>query len=169
MLKVKTSLTSLSLQSNALGDYGGVAIADALANNTNLTKLDLSNNSLGEGTGIALGRALSINTSLTDLRLNGNNPLGRIGWEAIATAFRINSTVPFLSCTPLPYTPTDVPKMIWDEFHILNERNRKNHRMRTSTLQSLLSQQFEEQSKILRIDDMLRQTSNLKLGLANKK
>ena len=50
-LKLNSTLTTLDLCFNSLGENGGVAIAEALKLNSTLTTLDLSGNSLGENSG----------------------------------------------------------------------------------------------------------------------
>jgi internalin A len=71
-----TSLTSLNLSSNSIGEEGAKAIAQSL---TSLTSLDLSNNSIGDEGAKAIAQSL---TSLTSLDLS-NNSIGEEGAKAI--------------------------------------------------------------------------------------
>jgi Ran GTPase-activating protein (RanGAP) involved in mRNA processing and transport len=64
---------------------GGRAIGQALALNTTLTSLDLRDNSLGEGAGQAIGQSLTVNTTLTQLNLRLNQ-LREGGGRAIRQA-----------------------------------------------------------------------------------
>ena len=75
-LETNTTLTALDLQSNQLGDVGGVAVASALETNTTLTTLDLGYNFLRDVGGGALASALEKNTTLTALNLGGTNYIG---------------------------------------------------------------------------------------------
>ena len=47
-LKVNTSLTSINLGHNNIGDEGGKAIEEALRVNTSLTWIGLSHNNIGD-------------------------------------------------------------------------------------------------------------------------
>ena len=70
-IEMNTTLTTLYLEDNSLGE-AGVAIADALEKNTTLTELDLRNNNLEEDSGVAFASALDRNTTLVELRLSFN-------------------------------------------------------------------------------------------------
>ena len=81
----ETTLKSLDLGDNQIGDEGGVAIAKALSVNTTLTDLNLMWNQIGDEGGIAIGEALKVNTTLTTLSLQ-TNALGREGKDALRRA-----------------------------------------------------------------------------------
>ena len=96
LLPVMASLTSLSLASNNLTNYGtemsGIkAIADALSINASLTVLDLSRNGLGSKGGKALAPAIAASASLTELTIYGNS-IGNDGAQAIADALKMNNS-----------------------------------------------------------------------------
>ena len=67
--RLNTTVTSLDLYNNALGECGGQALAEILRLNATLASLNLGFNGLGEGAGRALAEALRLNTSLTSLKL----------------------------------------------------------------------------------------------------
>jgi hypothetical protein len=71
-LRTNTSLTTLELYNNQIGDAGAVALAEALRTNTSLTTLNLSGNQIGDAGAVALAIALRTNTSLTALWILDN-------------------------------------------------------------------------------------------------
>jgi len=79
---ITSSLTSLSLGNNRIGDAGGIALGDALGKNCTLRDLCLGNNSIGKTGGCALARGLQTNSVLTTLMLSGNDV-----YDAGAVAF----------------------------------------------------------------------------------
>ena len=91
-LLLNTTVTSLDLYNNDLGEGGGRALAETLRLNTTLTSLDLGFNDLGEGGGRVLAKTLRLNTTLTSLDLFGNG-LGEGGGRAFAETLRLNSTL----------------------------------------------------------------------------
>ena len=96
MLQTNTTLSSLNLRRNHLGEAGGAAIGRALQTNTTLSSLDLSFNNLGETGGAAIGRALQTNTALSSLNLQGNI-LGEAAGAAIGQALQTNTTLSSLN------------------------------------------------------------------------
>ncbi|KAJ8603909.1 hypothetical protein CTAYLR_009709 [Chrysophaeum taylorii] len=70
-----TSVTSLSLTANDIGNEGAVAIAAALETNTLLRVLDLSDNNLRARAAASFARMLSVNSTLRALHLS-QNPFG---------------------------------------------------------------------------------------------
>ena len=75
-LERNTTLTTLNLGYNRLGDVAGAAVAGALERNTTLMTLDLRGNDLGEVGGAAVAGALERNTTLTTLNLEDNGVHG---------------------------------------------------------------------------------------------
>jgi Ran GTPase-activating protein (RanGAP) involved in mRNA processing and transport len=71
-LRLNTTLASLNLRENGLGEGGGWVLAEALRLNTTLASLNLYYNGLGEGGGRALAEALRLNAMLTSLNLGAN-------------------------------------------------------------------------------------------------
>ena len=59
MLERNTTLTTLNLGGNNLGEGGGVAVADVLERNTTLTRLDLEFNGVEDDTMERVRRLLS--------------------------------------------------------------------------------------------------------------
>ena len=92
LLKVNSTLQSLDLSFNNLGETGGQAIAEALKLNSTLQTLNLYGNKLGETGGQAIAEALKVNSTLQTLNLQDNN-LGETGGQAIAEAFKVKSTL----------------------------------------------------------------------------
>ena len=103
----ETTLTTLNLNRNQIGDEGGIAIGKALGVNATLKTLDLSFNQLcgldafGKGTydatGIeALASALEVNATMTDLNLAGNE-IGADGGIAIGKALGVNASLTTLN------------------------------------------------------------------------
>ena len=68
------------------------AFAECLSHNTTLTSVALSNEGIGEAGGHALAAALRSNSSVTDLRLH-KHPLGAACGKALAKALRSNLTL----------------------------------------------------------------------------
>ena len=56
-LRVNTSLSSLDLRSNSIGDEGANSLAEALIVNTSLSSLDLGYNSIGDEGANSLAQA----------------------------------------------------------------------------------------------------------------
>jgi len=81
-----TTLTTLYIDHNAVGDAG----ARALAGNTTITKLSLYNNNIGD----AGAEALAGNTTLTELAISRND-IGAAGAQALAG----NTTLTTLNIT----------------------------------------------------------------------
>lgn len=74
VLRRNSTLTSLDIGFNELGHGGSVALAAALAGEaTSLTSLDLRNNGLGDVDGRALLRTVAVNSVLTRLNLDNNS------------------------------------------------------------------------------------------------
>ena len=121
-----TTLTTLFLRNNQVGDEEAWWLAEALATNSTLTTLDLRMNQVGDEGTRRLAEALTINSSLTTLNLRGNQ-VGDEGivWlaEALATntplinlhlssnqvgaegAGRLAEALPFSVSTPLQCYP----------------------------------------------------------------
>ena len=70
-LVAHSTLTSLSLENNCMGDHAGVGIAQALSRNNVLLSLSLKANLVHDSTGSALG--LQSNQTLTELDVSWND------------------------------------------------------------------------------------------------
>ena len=69
-LKYNSTLTSLDLTGNEIGDDGAAVLGECLQSNTSLKKLSLDYNGIGADGAAALGECLKYNTSLKKLYLN---------------------------------------------------------------------------------------------------
>jgi len=82
ILKSKTSVTSVSLQGNKIGDEGAKALAEALKVNSTVEKLYLHGCGIGDDGAAALAEALGSNTSLKHLGLYANCDIGeQVTWQ----------------------------------------------------------------------------------------
>lgn len=92
-----TSLLSLDLSWNGIGDRGAECIARALLKNKTLLKLNLRGNQIGDKGAECLSNALSNNNSLIslDLSSNGNvlHGFGTKGFEHLARTLLKNTTL----------------------------------------------------------------------------
>ena len=95
-LKHNTSLTTLYLHGNGIGDDGVAALAECLKYNKSLTTLDFCGNVIGDAGAVALGECLKDNTSLTTLYLYGNG-IGDDGAVALAKCLRENTSLTTLN------------------------------------------------------------------------
>ncbi|CAF3897195.1 unnamed protein product, partial [Rotaria magnacalcarata] len=84
-----TTLTTLKLWSNQIGDKGAQHLAGALRNNTTLTALELGENQIGALGAQHLADALRNNTTLATLDLRGNE-IGALGAQHLADALQNN-------------------------------------------------------------------------------
>ncbi|CAE7347373.1 NLRC3 [Symbiodinium sp. KB8] len=71
-LRTNSTLTSINLRGNNIGDEGAEAIAEALKTNSTLTRIQLAFNSIGSEGGKAICEALKSNSTLTSINLEGN-------------------------------------------------------------------------------------------------
>ncbi|KAF9962085.1 hypothetical protein BGZ72_010691 [Mortierella alpina] len=92
VLKTNTTLTTLDLQSNSVGDIGAQALSEALQTNSTLTTLALNNNNIGDNGAQALAYALKTNKTLTTLSLEGNF-IRFNGGLALSKSLKINLTL----------------------------------------------------------------------------
>ena len=95
-LRVNTSLSSLDLELNSIGDEGANSLAQALRVNTSLSSLCLSKNYIGTKGANSLAQALRVNTSLSSLDLS-HNSVGKEGANSLAQALRVNTSLSCLS------------------------------------------------------------------------
>ena len=95
-LRVNTSLTSLDLYENSIGDEGAGSLSEALRVNTSLTSLDLSDNLIGDEGASSLSEALRVNTSLTSLHLP-HNYIDDEGASSLSEALRVNTSLTSLN------------------------------------------------------------------------
>ena len=95
-LRVNTSLTSLNLGCNYIGDEGASSLSEALRVNTSLASLNLGYNSIGDEGASSLSEALRGNTSLTSLELSQNS-IGGEGASSLSEALRVNTSLTSLN------------------------------------------------------------------------
>ena len=91
-LRVNTSLSSLLLGGNHIGNEGANSLSQALRVNKSLTSLYLDRNTIGSDGANFLSQALRVNKSLTSLDLNGN-PIGSDGANFLSQALRVNTSL----------------------------------------------------------------------------
>ena len=87
-LKINTSLGTLELSFNNIGENGCKHFAEALKINTGLTALLLDDNNIGDQGCEHFAEALNVNTSLTTLTLGSNN-IGDEGCEALVVVLKM--------------------------------------------------------------------------------
>jgi Ran GTPase-activating protein (RanGAP) involved in mRNA processing and transport len=72
-IRKNTSLKTLLIKSNFIGDIGALALANGLANGAvAVSKLDLSSNKITDQGGMALVQGLKLNNNLLNLNLKAN-------------------------------------------------------------------------------------------------
>ncbi|KAG0077399.1 hypothetical protein BGZ93_003712, partial [Podila epicladia] len=91
-LKANSSLATLDLRDNEIGSNGAQALSEALKANSTMTTLKLGNNEIGDNGALALSEALKTNSTLTTLDL-GSNSIGPDGAKALSEALKTNSTM----------------------------------------------------------------------------
>jgi len=91
-LRTNSTLTTLNLKENKIGDAGAQALSEALETNKTMTTLDLSDNEIGDAGAQALSDALMTNNILTLLGLK-KNKIGDAGAQALSEALKTNKTL----------------------------------------------------------------------------
>ncbi|CAF4747350.1 unnamed protein product [Rotaria sp. Silwood1] len=92
LLKINSTLTTLHLGWNSIGESDVQKLMDALAINTTLKILDIGWNKITDKGAQHLADALKTNKTLTTLSLQ-NNGIGDIGAEFLANALSYSSTL----------------------------------------------------------------------------
>ena len=87
-----SSLITLNLSSNRIGDAGASFLSQALKENSSLITLDLTGNRIGHAGASSLSQALTANCSLITLNL-GRNFLGGAGASSLTPALTANSSL----------------------------------------------------------------------------
>ena len=95
-LRVNPTLTSLVLGQANIGDAGTAQLAECLRVNTTLTNLELYRNGVGAEGATRLAECLRVNATLTSLNLF-NNSIGDAGATQLADCLRINTTLKSLN------------------------------------------------------------------------
>ena len=91
-LRETTSLSSLNVRSNSIGDEEANLLPQILRVNTSLSYLDLSDNSIGVEGVNSLAQALGVNTFLSSLDLDSNS-IGDEGANSFPQTFRVNTSL----------------------------------------------------------------------------
>jgi Leucine Rich repeat len=89
------TLTELFLSTDIIGDYGAIALAEALKVNKTLKTLYVTYNSIGAAGASALAEALKVNKTLTTLNVDSNS-IGQAGASALTEALKVNKTLTML-------------------------------------------------------------------------
>ncbi|KAF9556315.1 hypothetical protein EC968_008315 [Mortierella alpina] len=91
-LKTNSTVATLDLWDNSIGDDGAKTLAEALKTNRTVATLNLSGNSIGSDGAKALAEALKTNRTVATLNL-AENSIGNDGAKALAEALKTNSSV----------------------------------------------------------------------------
>jgi len=91
-LRSSSTLTDLCINGNHVGDEGAQHLAEALRNNFSITTLYIRSNNIGTSGIKYLAQSLQGNVSLTKLDLRDNN-VGAKGIKCLAAALRSNSSI----------------------------------------------------------------------------
>ena len=118
-LEENSTLTSLDLSWNEIGDKGATSMAAALEKNSTLTSLDLSENEIGHIGAASLAAALQKNSTLTSMSLRGND-IGDEGVASLAAALEKNYALEVLDC--------NLPGTIKEQVNQLLARNMARYR-----------------------------------------
>jgi hypothetical protein len=94
-LKLNSSLTTLYISWNKMGDEGIKYLSESLKSNSSLTKLDLDNNKIGKEGIKYLSESLKSNSTLTKLFLC-NNEIGDEGMKYLSESLKSNITLMIL-------------------------------------------------------------------------
>lgn len=102
-LRVNTSLTSSALDGNHIGPSGAEAIASSLTKNPSLTNLSLSRDEIGDGGAQAFAELLADGRSfVTKLNL-GDNRISDVGAKRLAWAIQAVSRLAELDLSGNPF------------------------------------------------------------------
>ena len=88
MLGQCSSLATLNLADNGIGDEGATSLAGVLGQCSSLASLNLESNDIGDGGATSLAGALGQCSSLARLNLGGNYHIGDQGITMIRTCIR---------------------------------------------------------------------------------
>ncbi|CAF4839605.1 unnamed protein product, partial [Rotaria sp. Silwood1] len=92
LLRNNTTLTTLYLENNQIGDKGAQYLAEGLPKNITLLTLDLENNQIGDNGAQYLGEGLLRNATLTELYLD-NNEIGYKGAQSLGEGLQKTTTL----------------------------------------------------------------------------
>lgn len=92
VLQAHSALQLMDLSANDISDSGAISVAHALSGSVSITNLDLSNNCIGDAGAAAIERCLFSNHSLVQLELLGN-PISVTAASGIGQALRVNRTI----------------------------------------------------------------------------
>jgi Ran GTPase-activating protein (RanGAP) involved in mRNA processing and transport len=86
----------IELFTNAIGDEGAKAIAEAIKRSATLRKIDVWGNGIGDAGAQAIAEAVKVSKSLEEVMLTGNN-ITSTGAQALAAAVPFSATINFLN------------------------------------------------------------------------
>ena len=92
LLQAHVALKLMDLSENGISDFGAVTIAHALESSISIISLDLSNNCIGDAGASAIETCLLKNHSLVQLELLGN-PISAAAASGVGQALRVNRTI----------------------------------------------------------------------------
>jgi hypothetical protein len=92
VLQAHVALKLMDLSENGISDFGAVTIARALESSVSISSLDLSNNCIGDAGASAIEICLLKNHSLVQLELLGN-PISAAAASGVGQALRVNRTI----------------------------------------------------------------------------
>jgi len=101
VLRFNRTLRILNLEANEIGNEGVILLADALSHNTTLTQLSLSSNNIGDVGAVALSEMLVHNYSLKNLNLLVNE-IEEKGILALKNSLQINQNIEELGLDEKP-------------------------------------------------------------------
>ena len=87
-----SSLITLNLSDNSIGDAGASSLSQALTENSSLITLNLNGNSIGDAGASSLSQALTANCALSTINLS-RNLLGGAGASSLSLALISNSSL----------------------------------------------------------------------------
>jgi hypothetical protein len=96
-LEYNTSITSIELTENCIGDEGLIALSEALRINKTIQSINLMSNKIGNQGAIALSEALKYNQTLLTMLL-GSNEIGVKGVLSLASCLEHNNSILHLYC-----------------------------------------------------------------------
>jgi Ran GTPase-activating protein (RanGAP) involved in mRNA processing and transport len=86
-MNLNSTLETIYLRQNNIGDTGAAAVGSSLANNSSLMEINLSANHIGDIGASAIAKGLESNTTIQRVYMF-HNPIGETGKSSFIRAFR---------------------------------------------------------------------------------